>query len=680
MRSVSAPIRELIDHDLRSFRHLRPRHPKGENNITVQQQQALKTLKSRHEIIIKPADKGGQIVLQDRTNYVLEAMRQLQDTTYYRPLTQPMYLETQMMVRSLIDQMKQKHLITAKQATYLYGPDLPRARLFYLLPKIHKAPEDWTVPFRVPPGRPIVSDCGSESYRLAEFIDHYINPLSHTHPSYIKDTYTFVNKLKHLTVPDNTFIFSIDVDSLYTNIDTHLGLEAVKKALDASPVPSRPDHFILQFLQLTLTRNDFLFDKSFFLQICGCAMGRKYSPAYADIYLADWEESAFLKCPSRPLLYYRYLDDIFGLWDKSEVEFNQFIHILNSHHPRITLKHTLHLQQVPFLDTIVFFTETKNGHKSLATKVYFKDTDRHSLLFNSSYHPRHTFSSIIKSQLIRFHRICSLPHHVEEATRTLFEALRPRGYSRRFLRTIKREVASLFQRDRTGDLPEKEKNTEQKLIPLITTFSHSLGPLHQAIKQHFNTAKHLTTPLTPFKIIMAYRRNKNLKDILVHTALNKTIRTTLDPYFTHLKYISNPRSGAPIWQSFSLLSYNVVYAIQCKLCKMTYVGETGATIKQRLYQHIYHIQKGTVSKLLYAHFSQHGISNFSLCGLETSAVWTLTQRRATEKRWIYRLSSTSPLGLNDNYLTPFHNPSVYSPSLQPQSTPGTHHDPFHPPT
>ena len=131
-----------------------------------------------------------------------------------------------------------------------------------------------------------------------------------------------------------------------------------------------------------------------------------------------------------------------------------------------TLK--LHLQQVPFLDTIVFFTETKDGHKTLATKVYFKDTDRHSLLFNTSYHPRHTFSSIIKSQLIRFHRICSLPHHVEQATRTLFKALRPRGYSKRFLRTIKGEVTALFQPGRPV-LPGK-KNTEHRLIPFITTF------------------------------------------------------------------------------------------------------------------------------------------------------------------------------------------------------------------
>ena len=73
MNSVLTPIRDLIDHDLRSFRDLWRRRPVGEDNITSHQQEALKKLKSRHDIIIKLADKGGQIVIQDRTNYILEA-------------------------------------------------------------------------------------------------------------------------------------------------------------------------------------------------------------------------------------------------------------------------------------------------------------------------------------------------------------------------------------------------------------------------------------------------------------------------------------------------------------------------------------------------------------------------------------------------------------------------------
>ena len=93
------------------------------------------------------------------------------------------------------------------------------------------------------------------------------------------------------------------------------------------------------------------------------------------------------------------------------------------------------------------------------------------------------------------------------------------GYSKRFLLTIKGEVTALFQPGRPV-LPVK-KNTEHRLIPFITTFSRQLGPLKQAIKQHFNSALPQTAPLASFKILMSYRRNKNLQDMLVHTALNK---------------------------------------------------------------------------------------------------------------------------------------------------------------
>ena len=260
-------------------------------------------------------------------------------------------METQTLVRDITHKLHKHKFITAKQKQYLDGPDEPRPRLFYLLPKIHKPPGTWTVPSVVPVGRPIVSDCGSESYRITEYIDYFINPQAKLHPSYIKDTYDFVNKLQNLQVPNHTQIFSIDIDSLYTNIETHLGLAAINNIFTKHPDPSRPDRQILKLLELTLTRNNFLFNNQQYLQLCGCAMGRKYAPAYADIYLAHWEETAFQKLTHKPVLYLRYLDDIFGLWADTQEHFNNFIHILNTHHPKIKLKHNLQPSMVQFLDT-----------------------------------------------------------------------------------------------------------------------------------------------------------------------------------------------------------------------------------------------------------------------------------------------------------------------------------------
>lgn len=127
-----------------------------------------------------------------------------------------------------------------------------------------------------------------------------------------------------MVVPADTFLFTINVNTLYTNIDSDLGLAAVQEAFARSPRADRPDTEILQLLHMTLSRNDFKFNDKFYLQISGYATGRKYSPAYADIYMAEWERTAFLKCTKLPLVYLRYLDDIFGLWADTEATFCDF--------------------------------------------------------------------------------------------------------------------------------------------------------------------------------------------------------------------------------------------------------------------------------------------------------------------------------------------------------------------
>lgn len=58
-----------------------------------------------------------------------------------------MQSETQEIIKSIINRLYEKKYINFKQLTYLYGPESPRTCLFYLLPKIHKAPESgqsWT--------------------------------------------------------------------------------------------------------------------------------------------------------------------------------------------------------------------------------------------------------------------------------------------------------------------------------------------------------------------------------------------------------------------------------------------------------------------------------------------------------------------------------------------------------
>lgn len=423
----------LLKQDLKQFNtHFRSQQEKP--NLSQAEQQALREWATNKHIVIKPADKGSAVVILDREQYIFEANRQLEDQTYYKRLQKPIYLQTVPKVYEIVEDLHKNKFINWKQKQYLKGELEPRPRRFYMLPKIHKNPEQWTVPFRIPPGRPIVSDCGSETYQTAEYIDYFLNPLSVKHPSYVKDTYHFIGMIKNLKVPHNSLFFTIDIDSLYTNIDTKAGLRAVKNILQKYPQQDRPDRQLLALLEINLTRNDFEFNNQFFLQIKGVAMGKKFAPAYANIFMAEWEEAALGKCPQKPFLYVRYLDDIFGIWTHSQEEFTEFIQILDTHDPSIRLKHKLDHHSIDFLDTTVYKGELFRTDQSLDIKVFFKETDTHSLLFKTSFHPTHTYKGLIKSQLIRFQRICTQDSDFMGAVNTLFAALKNRGYCRSFLR------------------------------------------------------------------------------------------------------------------------------------------------------------------------------------------------------------------------------------------------------
>ena len=68
----------------------------------------------------------------------------------------------------------------------------------------------------------------------------------------------------------------------------------------------------------------------------------KFAPAYANIYMAHWEETVFQKCTKPPTNYFRYLDDIWGTGKHSLEEFKHFLQFLHTYHRAITVKYTTH--------------------------------------------------------------------------------------------------------------------------------------------------------------------------------------------------------------------------------------------------------------------------------------------------------------------------------------------------
>jgi hypothetical protein len=497
------------------------------SNLTKQEWLALKQLKQNPDIIIKPADKGGNIVIMNTQDYINEGLRQLSDQQYYTELTEPLYESNIQTLDVLIKSLHSDHFITSKQMNYLL-PDTTkvRPRQFYLLPKIHKTPSSWPNP-AMPPGRPIVSDVSSESYRISEFLDYFLLPLSTTHKSYIKDTYDFVEKINNVHVKPTTILFTADVTSLYTNMDLQHTLHLVTKAFKQHPSSNRPDHHLLAILKLTLYNNDFLFNGKTYLQTRGIPMGKKYAPALANLYMAEYDTLFTTHAGTNLMNYFRFLDDLFGTWDGTREELLDIFNQLNNIIPGITVTPTIHDSHIDFLDTTIY-KQTFNNITTLHTTIYFKPTATHQLLHTQSFHPEHTHKGVLKSQLIRFGRICSNRLQYDAASELLFQSLFERGYQRKYFAKLRREIwdnqlrinqnqQSSSQQSLSNPKPNPEPKPQPNTttIPMVLPFSGIAKELLDKWKQDINL--NLGTKI---KTIKAYKNNKSLRQHLISSKIH----------------------------------------------------------------------------------------------------------------------------------------------------------------
>ena len=176
------------------------RVPTHKQNLSNAEFTALKNLKNNPDIIIKPADKGSATVIMDKQNYISEGIRQLSNPMHYIRLDEPIFQSTALKINDILQDLHNNSYISSKQLLYLTPPLDPRPRRLYMLPKIHKDLAKWTIENKMPPGRPIISDCSSESYTIAEYIDHFLQDISRKHSSYVKDTGDFISKLRQVEI------------------------------------------------------------------------------------------------------------------------------------------------------------------------------------------------------------------------------------------------------------------------------------------------------------------------------------------------------------------------------------------------------------------------------------------------------------------------------------------------
>lgn len=613
-------------------------------NLSGKEQRALEILSTRTDVIIKPADKGGAIVVMNQTDYNTEAQRQLSDTSFYQPLPADPTLEYKERVRSTIIELQDDKTIDKNTARALIPLHCTPGR-FYLLPKIHKLNN---------PGRPIVSGIGTVTEKISSYVDNIIREIPPTFPSYIKDTTHFLNEITDLTLPDNSLLVTLDVASLYTNIPHAGGIESVISAYENSDCDKPVDSNTLsKLLRLILELNNFEFNDQHYVQVSGTSMGTKIGPNYANIFMGTLETKFLDNYPLKPLFYKRYIDDIFLVWSHGEENLNKFISDFNKAHCNISFSHAYSASTISFLD--VQITTDNNG---LATSVYRKPTDRHQYLNFHSSHVRHCKTAIPYSQALRFRRICSNQNDFASNCEQLRIDLARQKYP---LPLIENSIRKASEQERSSLISDSKAPNSRSRTNLILTYSASGPNVNEILRRHHNILlqSERMRHVIPDPPRVVYRRARNIRDMVTSSQPKKVSFNGSAPcgkprckLCLMMKPTTSAQSRASrfsmqIRGNFDCDTANIVYLLECGTCGAQYVGQTENPFRTRINGHRSDA-KMKPNLPLSKHISsrKHPFDQFTATVLQ-SGFRTQFDREACESYLIHKFNTLSS-GINES--------------------------------
>ncbi|XP_053571215.1 uncharacterized protein LOC128661075 [Bombina bombina] len=194
-------------------------------NLSRQERIALQELMNTLGIIIKQADKGGNLVIMNESNYALEVKKQLNNKEQYQLIQENPIAKIQGELLHILNKARKNGIISKKEFDYLYIK-FPKIPVFYYIPKSYKNMED-------PPGRPIISGIGSIAEHIGNYVDSYLKPFVSSLPTFVQDTTDLLRQLDGIEVDEETLLVSLDVEALYSSIPHSLGIAAAQHFLES---------------------------------------------------------------------------------------------------------------------------------------------------------------------------------------------------------------------------------------------------------------------------------------------------------------------------------------------------------------------------------------------------------------------------------------------------------------
>ena len=173
------------------------------------------------------------------------------------------------------------------------------------------------------------SFCSINSNRLCEKVVH----------TSIKSG-DFLKKIKNLgSLPENSILVTANAVGLYPSTSHEAGLQALKEALENRHHKQIPTDKLVKMAQFVLQNNFFEFISDVFQQISGTAVGTRFAPPYAFIYMAQIEIKFLRTQNHQTIVWFKYIEDNFFYLESWTEKLETFMADFNVFNPNTQFTH-----------------------------------------------------------------------------------------------------------------------------------------------------------------------------------------------------------------------------------------------------------------------------------------------------------------------------------------------------
>ena len=351
----------------------------------------------------------------------------------------------------------------------------------------------------------------------------------------------------------------MDIVDLYDSLKHDLVLKAVDDAMDVCHGEDSDEYWDANFrdwlkrlLKLSLHLAVIKYEGNWYIAENGVPTAGIPSVDCGNIAVYFVLKTLVYRPEVRPVefkYFIRFVDDGLGLWYGTAEQFNEWLLILKQSSRAVYgLDFTCEVrpinEMISFLDIQFLFD---NG--VLLTDLFRKPTDANRCLEYSSYHPRHTFRSIIYSQGIRNRRIINsnetLVKRLDELKGYFINSSHPANVVTKILDDIKSKPR-ILQYNRSS--------TSEHMTPWIVTYGPRSDEARAEAKKVNRVLKQTETWRVETEDMIPYikvinRRAPNLKDLLFKRksiALSNDIVSVNCTYLVrilmHVKGVLNPNA------------------------------------------------------------------------------------------------------------------------------------------